>query len=183
MQADFVFNFFQNNFSNLNAVFYSGLFILRVRDKNIVGVERSAGIIFFRRTAGGRKYLVLRSSYHGKDGKINFWDFPKGLLDKGERGIDAAKREALEEAGISKFKLIDGFKETVRYFVRRDWDKTKKATLKFVAMFLAEANAGRVKLSWEHDRYEWLSYPEARKRITKPQMKKALDKAEEFLNG
>jgi|SRR3989338_5199497 len=144
-------------------------------------VERSAGIIFFCNTARGRRYLVLRSSYHGKDRKINFWDFPKGLLDKGESGIDAAKRESREEAGITKFKLIDGFKETVRYFVRHDWDKTKKATLKFAAMFLAQTKTARVKLSWEHDKFEWLPYPGARERITKPEMKKALEKAEKFL--
>lgn len=158
----------------------------------------------------------MRSSYHGKDGKmnphtllgstgihkkdkkiskksrngikghskgvgVNFWDFPKGLLDKGEKGIDAAKREAKEEAGIIRFKLVDGFKETARYFVRHDWDKTKKAKLKFAAMFLAKAATSKVKLSWEHDKYEWLPYEKARERITKPELKKALEKAEKFL--
>ncbi len=143
-------------------------------------VERSAGIIFFRNTSGGRKYLVIRSSYHSKDSKHNFWDFPKGLLDKGESGLAAAKREAKEESGITKFEFIEGFKETVRYFVRRDRDK--KATLKFVALFLAEAKTSKVKLSWEHDKFEWLSFGEAYKRISKLEMKKALAKAEKFLN-
>ena len=146
-----------------------------------MSVERSAGIIFFRNTAGGRKYLVLRSSYHGKDGKMNFWDFPKGLLDKGEKGIDAAKRESREEAGITKFKLKEGFRATVRYFIKRD--RKRGAVLKFVAMFLARTGTARVKLSWEHDKFEWLSYRDARERITKPEMKEALKKAERFLVG
>lgn len=143
-------------------------------------VERSAGIIFFRNTSGGRKYLVLRSSYHGKDGKHSFWDFPKGLLEKGEKGIDAAKREAVEESGIEDFEIVSGFKETIRYFVRHDRDK--KAILKFAAMFLAEAKTDEVKLSWEHDAYGWLPYGDAKERITVPQMKKALEAAETFLS-
>ena len=146
---------------------------------NILPVERSAGIILFRDIHDGRRYLVIRSSYHGKDGKHNFWDFPKGLLESKEPTLDAAKREAKEEVGISEFEIIPNFKETVQYFIRRDRDK--KATLKFVALFLAEAKSNGVTLSWEHDAYEWLSFEEARERISMPPMKKALEKAEAYL--
>lgn len=103
-----------------------------------------------------------------------FWDFPKGQLDKGEKGIDAAVRELSEEAGINDFETVPDFKETVRYFTWR----TGKPIPKFVAMFLAKVDSEKVKLSWEHDKYEWLSYEEARKLVTLPQMKKALEKAE-----
>ena len=144
--------------------------------------ERSAGIIFFRNTAEGRRYLIIRSSYHGKDGKYNFWDFPKGLLEKGEEGIDAAKREAKEEAGIKDFKIVPEFKETVRYFVRdRAWGK--KAVLKFVALFLAEVKKDKVKLSWEHDEYAWFPYKEAYERLSRREMKKALESAKSFLSS
>lgn len=142
-------------------------------------VERSAGIILFQNTPDGRRYLTIRSSYHGNNGKHNFWDFPKGLLEPKEQALDAACREATEEAGISDFTLIKEFKETVKYFIRRDRDK--KATLKFVALFLAESDIAEVKLSWEHDAYEWLPFEKARDRISIPQMKKALEKADEFL--
>lgn len=142
-------------------------------------VERSAGIIFFRNTTKGGKYLVIRSSYHGKDGKHDFWDFPKGLLEKDEDGLAAAKREAREEAGIKDFRIIPEFKETVRYFIRRDRDQ--KGVLKFVAMFLAEAKDDRVELSWEHDTYEWLPYEDARARLSRKEMQEALRQAEEFL--
>ncbi|MBI2122042.1 MAG: NUDIX domain-containing protein [Candidatus Sungbacteria bacterium] len=147
-------------------------------------VERSAGIIIFKKTALGRRYLVLHAARNVSrvtKFKItrDFWDFPKGLLDKGETGLDAAKRETREEAGISKFKIIPGFKETARYFTRHD---DKKPTLKFVAMFLAEVKNSKVKLSWEHDIYNWLSYQDAREQITLPQMKAVLEKAEGVLN-
>lgn len=124
---------------------------------------------------------MLRSSYHGKNGKYNFWDFPKGLLNGREKGIDAAKREAEEEAGIKDYELIPGFKSTVRYFVRgRPWGA--RAAMKFVAMFLAEAKGDKVKLSWEHDFYEWLPYEEARERISRKEMRRAIEEAEKFLN-
>lgn len=146
-------------------------------------VERGAGIILFRKTPEGRKYLVLRSSRlesevdKGKSVK-EFWDFPKGLLEGGETGIDAARREAQEEAGVKEYEIIPKFKETLRYFTRRGG----KPIPKFVAMFLAEAKTDKVTLSWEHDKYEWLKYNEASERITLKEMKKALAHAEEFLN-
>lgn len=145
-------------------------------------VERSAGIIFFRNTPEERHYLVIRSSRKdpqtGKNKKIKeFWDFPKGRLEKKETGLDAAKREAKEEVGIHEFTVFPGFKETVHYFTWRD----KKPIPKFVAMFLAEAKSDTVKLSWEHDTYEWLPCSEAHDRLTLSQMKKALLVAEDFL--
>lgn len=142
-------------------------------------VERSAGIIFYREDKGARRYLVIRSSYHGKDGKHNFWDFPKGLLESKESGLEAAEREAKEEVGIKEFDFIPDFKETVKYFVRRDRDE--KATLKFVALFLAKTQEDKVALSWEHDAHEWLPPEEAKERLSLLPMKEALKRAEEFL--
>lgn len=139
-------------------------------------VERSAGILFFRNTPQGRQYLILRSSRRPPN-KSEFWDISKGILGKGEKGIDAALREEKEEVGISDFKIIEGFKKTVSYFTMR----TGKPMPKFVAIFLAEAKNADVKLSWEHDKYEWLSYEEARKRLSVTQIKKALEAAEQFL--
>lgn len=142
-------------------------------------VERSAGIIFFRIDTLGRKYLVLRSSRNSDRNKKEFWDFPKGLLEKGEQGIDAARREASEETGIKDFETKNDFKQTVRYFTRHE----NKTALKFVAMFLAEVKTDMVRLSWEHDKYEWLTYQQAYERISRVEMKKALAAAEEFLEG
>ena len=142
-------------------------------------VERSAGVIIFINTPQGRKYLVIHSSGTGEGTpRPDFWDFPKGLLEQGEKGVDAAVREAKEEAGIESFSFRDGFKETVRYFTRREG----KPVPKFVVMFLAEVKDYGVKLSWEHDKYEWLSYEEARERISRAEMKKVLEAAEKFLS-
>lgn len=140
-----------------------------------MAAERSAGIILFKNTPDGRKYLVLHSSGSGSS-RPDFWDFPKGILDKGETALEAAGREAKEEAGVEDLGLTTGFKETARYFTRREG----KPVPKFVAMFLAEVKNDKIKLSWEHDKYEWLSYGEAYERISLQQMKEILEKAELF---
>lgn len=150
----------------------------------IMPVLRSAGFVIYRETPRGRRYLVLRASRAESTvakGKVvkEFWDFSKGTLEKGETGRDAAVRETKEETGITDFSIIDGFKETARYFT---WANGKRA-IKFVAMFLAEAKTARVALSWEHDRFLWLPYDKACQRITLEPMKKVLRATEKFLRA
>lgn len=145
-------------------------------------VERSAGIILFRNTSEGRRYLVIRSSRGAsriaEKKKIKeFWDLPKGILNKGESGVDAARREAGEEVGIRDVEIFPDFKKTIQYFTWRDG----KRVMKFAALFLAESPTDAVTLSWEHDKAEWLLYEDARARVTLKQMKGALEAAEEFL--
>lgn len=132
-------------------------------------VERSAGIILFKETPRGRRYLLLRSSREDK-GKPEFWDFSKGVLKNKELGIEAASREVGEETGISDAEIIPDFKETVRYFVRREG----KSIPKFVAMFLGKIKNGEIKLSWEHNKFEWLSFKEAHSKLSVKPMKEAL---------
>lgn len=127
--------------------------------------------------------MVIRASRNfsevAKGRKVHeFWDFPKGRLDKGETGIGAALREAKEEVGLDNFEVVPDFKETIRYFTWRGG----KPIPKFVALFLARTKTSKVKLSWEHDKYEWLSYTEAVRLVTLPQMKDALRKSENFLS-
>ncbi len=137
----------------------------------------------FRDTSRGRKYLLLQ---HQPQNKITrnpptpegHWDFPKGHIEKGEKTEDAVRREVKEEAGLSKVELVPGFKETVRYFVNY---KDGAKALKFVAYFLARTAQARVKISWEHNAYQWLLFPEAHRAITYKTSKDVLKKAEEFL--
>ena len=137
-------------------------------------VSRSAGIILFRNTTEGRKYLILRAKRD--DDRPEFWDISKGELNSGESGIEAARREVKEETGIEDYKLIGDFKFTAQYFTKREG----KTIPKFVAVFLAEAPNEAVKLSWEHDSFEWATLEEASKKLTT--MKKALHAADEFLS-
>ena len=60
----------------------------------------SAGVIPIRRTPGGWHILVLRAYKN--------WDFPKGLVEPGEDPIDTAKREAIEETGLTDLEFPFG---------------------------------------------------------------------------
>ncbi|MBX3469684.1 MAG: NUDIX domain-containing protein [Planctomycetes bacterium] len=54
--------------------------------------ERSAGVVPLRAEPDGWRVLVLRAYKN--------WDFPKGRVEPGEAALDAAVREAREEAAL-----------------------------------------------------------------------------------
>ena len=49
------------------------------------------------------QYLLLKH-------RAGHWNFPKGLIEKGEKLEQAALREVKEEAGLENLKFIKGFK-------------------------------------------------------------------------
>jgi len=148
-------------------------------------VEKSAGAVVFYRGEGGKiEYLVLQ----GHRGEKR-WGFPKGMIEPGEKLEETALREIKEEAGLQNPILIDGFKETIRYFMKVKFEyqlsrglKMGETVLKFVTYFLAESKDKDVKLSFEHEGFEWLNYEDAMERL-KPlkTMQPVLKKADEFL--
>lgn len=132
---------------------------------------RSAGVVLFRE-GKKREYLLLEHSYG--------WDFSKGIMDKGENSKETALRELKEETGISKAKILPGFKETVSYMYT--WKG--KRLLKFVVFYLAKTRQKKVKLSFEHKGFVWLPFEKA---VSKATLKFAnarnvLKKAERWLN-
>ena len=111
----------------------------------------SAGVVPFRRTAGGWRLLVLRAYKN--------WDFPKGRVEEGEEPIDAAKREATEETGLTEleFPYGDSYRETMPY-----------AGGKIARYYLAETEDELVRLPInhalgrpEHHEWRWVSFDEA----------------------
>lgn len=69
----------------------------------------SAGVVVVRRDAEGWRLLLLRA--------YRDWDFPKGALERGESPLDAAIREAEEEAALRDlaFRWGDAYCETAPY--------------------------------------------------------------------
>lgn len=133
-------------------------------------IEKSAGVIVFRNENGKRFYLLLEK----ENGQI---DFPKGNIEKGEKIIEAAKRETAEETGVENLKFIDGFKETIRIFYK--WEG--ELILKFITFFLAETETKEAKISFEHKNFYWLPCENAIEKLSFKNSKKLLKKAEEFL--
>lgn len=139
--------------------------------------EISSGIIIYKREKDrdGKvetKYLLL---YHGR----GYWNFPKGKLEAGERGYDAALREVEEETGISARSLgvVRDFKMTDKYIYQREGQKF----FKIVIFFLAQAVKPEIKLSWEHEGFGWFLHKDAQKLLKHLNSKLILKKAHEYL--
>ncbi len=138
--------------------------------------ERSAGAVVF--SAGQPiKYLLLNYPSTARGAKRNYWDFPKGHIERDETIEQTAKREVLEETGIKDIALISGFKEHIKYFFKH----RNKTIFKVVTFFLAEAKNKKVKISPEHIGYVWLPYEKAMEKLTFKNSKIVLKKANNFL--
>lgn len=140
-------------------------------------IEKSAGAVIFRKEEGSIYYLLLHYPSNTKSPK-EYWDFPKGHIEKGEKEIETVKREVEEETGLKDLKLIKGFKEWVKYFFK--WEG--KNILKFVTFYLTETKTKDVKISGEHIGYDWLPYEEATEKLTFKNAKEILKKANNFLS-
>lgn len=134
---------------------------------------KSCGAVIFHKN-GERKYLLLKYGW-------GHWGFVKGKIEEGEDDMQAVVREAEEETGIKmgQLKFIPQFMEEISYFYTYEGKKIYKE----VVYFLAESLSSKIKLSYEHTDYAWLSYEEAIGVITYENDRKVLEKAENFLGG
>ena len=65
--------------------------------------QRSAGVLLFRRGAGGTEVLLIRPGgpfWRNKD--VGAWMIPKGAIERGERPAEAALRELVMDRGSAQ---------------------------------------------------------------------------------
>ena len=141
-------------------------------------IERSAGAIIFYREEGKIYYLLLNYP-SGVKAKKDYWDFPKGHIEKGENEAEAAKREVLEETGIKDLKFVEGFKEVNKYFFKLQGE----TIFKTVVYYLTETKEKEVNLSFEHIDFKWLPFVGALDQLSFKNTKDILTKANEFLKN
>ena len=135
-------------------------------------VQKSCGAAVYRIAGGKRLYLVL----HYSEGH---WDLPKGHVEAREGEQQTARREILEETGISALGFDPAFRKTIRYsFVEGSRSGTKE-----VVFFLAKAAGEKVALSDEHVGFEWLPAARAIKKMTYENAKEVLRAAEQRLSS
>jgi len=139
-------------------------------ENNEVKKEFSAGLIVYRNTPQGPRFLLL---YHGG----RYWNFPKGHIEDQknvvtsssgditeintrETSIEAAIRETKEETGISpnKLSIKKNFKAVERFQFRRN----REQIFKVVIFYLAETTETEIKISPEHEGFGWFQYKDAR---------------------
>jgi 8-oxo-dGTP pyrophosphatase MutT (NUDIX family) len=123
----------------------------------------SSGVVVVRKTPQGYLYLLLRA--------YNYWDFPKGLVEKEEDPLEAARREVKEETGIESLQFHWGTVSTET----EPYGKGKVARY-----YLAESSQTEVKLEKgpelgrpEHHEFRWLDFEGARKLLV-PRVEKVL---------
>jgi 8-oxo-dGTP pyrophosphatase MutT (NUDIX family) len=131
--------------------------------------EKSCGAVVFIKTPS-LNYLLLHY-------EAGHWDFVKGNVEPNESEKDTVIRELREETGIADPRFIDGFKEKVDYFYRRQGETVHKE----VVFFLIETQTEKVELSYEHIGFVWLDYQHAVEKLTFKNAKEILQKAQKFL--
>ncbi len=133
-------------------------------------LEKSCGAVVFLKKDNRLNYLLLHY-------EAGHWDFVKGNVEPNESEKDTVLRELQEETGIVDALFIEGFKEKVEYFYRR-----QGATIhKEVIFYLMETHTERVELSFEHVGFVWLDYQHAIEKLNFDNAKNVLQKAHDFL--
>lgn len=132
--------------------------------------EKSCGAVIYLNNQQKTRYLLLNYA-------AGHWDFVKGNVEPNETERQTVKRELQEETGITDAHFIEGFRESISYFYRRQGSTINKE----VVFFLMESNVEEVQISFEHIGFMWLGYESAMEKLTFKNAKDTLQKAHDFL--
>lgn len=102
-------------------------------------VQRSAGGVVVRRQ--DNRFEVALIQVEGRDDRR--WQLPKGWVEKGEAGTEAALREVNEETGLQA-EIVDKL-PTIDYWF---YEGKETRVHKYVSFYLMRATGGKVA---EHD--------------------------------
>ncbi|MFH1161664.1 MAG: NUDIX domain-containing protein [Candidatus Jorgensenbacteria bacterium] len=152
------------------------IFVKSTRPPVTPGREISAGIIIYRRTREGPRFLLL---YSGG----SYWNFPKGKLGVGEHAFRAALREVEEETGLRPSDLR--FKEQFRVRDNFTYVRNRQKIFKTVTYYLAETGEPRVRVKMvpehhegeRHEGYGWFLHLDAARMLSKPNLRRHLKHA------
>ena len=140
--------------------------------------EISAGIIIYRKTSEGPRFLIL---YHGH----GYWNFPKGKIESEERSFQTAIREVSEETGLTRNELK--FNEYFKAYEKFTFWRKKEKIFKIIIFYLAETKRKAIKISTipegqPHEGFAWFTYKEAAKILSKyKDSQRVLRQAYDFL--
>ena len=148
--------------------------------------EFSAGALVLRHMQDQWWVAVIEPGSHGEpEDRKDIVALPKGNVDPGEKPLQTAVREVLEETGIharSIVKLAD-----IRYVYVRKWAGGEKV-FKVVSFYLMKYQSGRIGEITEEMRHEvrrayWLPLKEAFAKLSYRGEKQMAQKALEYLQA
>jgi 8-oxo-dGTP pyrophosphatase MutT (NUDIX family) len=109
---------------------------------------------------------ILVASQHGTS-----WSLPKGHIEEGEDAITAAKREILEETGISKLNLVRELGSYERHRIGKEGGDDR-SELKTITMFLFTTEEELLKpVDAENPEARWVKKGDVANLLTHPKDK------------
>lgn len=132
--------------------------------------EKSCGAIVFREDEDGGTEILLIKNLKGQH-----WSFPKGHVEWGETERQTAKREIMEEVGLN-VTFIGNFRETTRYYPRRDISK-------MVVFFLAKVKGSDEVVCQEEEvsSYIWVPIEKAGEKLTFKNDREVVARAKRYI--
>ena len=119
-------------------------------------------VLPYRARAGVREFAVFSRA------DVAMWQFIAGGGEDGEDAAQTARREAFEEGGIesqSGWIALDSRASIPRTaYPTAAWPKSVLVIPEIC--FAVDIGEFEIRLSHEHDRFEWLGYEAARERLT-----------------
>lgn len=103
--------------------------------------------------SNGEVLLLKRSQ--DDDSRPGDWDFPGGGIEDGEEITSGIAREIAEEAGI----IVEPKELQLVYAATQFYDDAAESVTRL--LFLAKTASSLVKLSFEHDHFQWVSLVQA----------------------
>jgi predicted NUDIX family NTP pyrophosphohydrolase len=148
----------------------------------------SAGILMYRRAGSNLEVLLVHPGgpyWRKKD--EGAWSIPKGEMDEGEDAEVAARREFMEETGITLSGLLDplgdirqrGGKRVIAFAIEGDVDVQTIQSNTFEIEW--PPKGGQMQSFPEIDRAEWFDLPSARAKILEGQ-RALLDRLARLVN-
>ena len=134
----------------------------------------SFGVVPWRQTERGREYLLIQH-------RAGHWGFPKGHAEGDEAPVESARRELLEETGLSDVSIEDGPCFEERYSFDRPGGGSVHKTVRY---FIGQVHSGEVFVQEAEVRaFAWGSSEQTRARMSFSQGRQLLDRAEAHLGG
>jgi len=139
-------------------------------------------LIYPTRTVGDhRQYLLLKRV----PDRGAFWQGVTGGVENGESLLEAARRELIEETGLS-FSVIKDIDYSYSFPIENRWQHNYAVDVKEIVehVFVAclDYEQDPVIDPDEHDAWKWCFFDEAIKLLTWPENIEALQKSDRYLN-